>query len=151
VVNEVEHHNERVTHPPDRERVTGVGGWLLVLCVLLLIWGPVNVGFALSTMLVGLAIRGLPLAVVMAVRLAVTALGIAAGLALLGARSGAVFIAKVALAASALTDLWLYTSPYVPSNRPPGDALWLVAMSLAYHATWLAYLSRSARVRNTFS
>jgi hypothetical protein len=131
--------------------LSGVGGWLSILCGLLLIWGPINVGLFASSMLDGLSIRGLPLAVVIAVRLVVTALGIAAGLSLLHARPGAVLIAKVALVVSAAADLWLLTSPYVPSNRPPGEAPWLVAISLAYHGAWLAYLSRSVRVRNTFS
>jgi hypothetical protein len=130
---------------------TGVGGWLLVLCALLLIWGPINVGLAASSMLDGLSLRGLPLALVIALRLAVAAFGIAAGLALLGTRPGAVPVAKAALVVSAAADLWLFTSPSVPNNRPPGEAPWLIAVSLAYHAIWLAYLSRSVRVRNTFS
>jgi len=102
-------------------------------------------------MLDGLSIRGLTLAVVIGLRLVVAGLGIAAGLSLLNARPGAVLVAKVALVVSAVADLWLLTSPYVPSNRPPGEAPWLIAISLAYHGAWLAYLSRSGRVQNTFS
>jgi hypothetical protein len=140
-----------VTNESGKTPPTGVGGWLLILCALLLVWGPINVGLAASSMLDGLSIRGLPVAFVIALRLVVTAFGIAAGLSLLGARPGAVLVAKTALVVSAAADLWLFTSPYVPNNRPLGETPWLIAISLAYHTTWLAYLSRSVRVQNTFS
>jgi hypothetical protein len=127
-----------------------VRGWLLVLCALLLIWHPLSLALAASSVLDALAIRGLSLALVLALRLLVTALGIAAGLALLARRAGAVLLAKVALVASAATDVFVYSTPYYPSNRLPGDTVWLIAASLAYHGVWLAYLFRSIRVRNTY-
>jgi hypothetical protein len=128
----------------------GVRGWLLVLCVMLLIWQPISLSLAASNALDALALRGLPLALLLLVRLLVAALGISAGLALLARRGAAVAMAKIALLASASTDLFVYTTPYFPSNRLPGDAVWFVAWSMAYHASWLVYLFRSARVRNTY-
>ena len=128
----------------------GVGGWLLVLCALLLVWHPLNLGLAASSALVALPLRGLPLALILAGRLLVTALGIAAGLALLSRRPAAVSLARAALVASAAADLFVYTTPYMPSNRLPGDTVWFVAGSLLYHAAWLLYLVRSTRVRNTY-
>jgi hypothetical protein len=136
--------------PPQLERPGGVRGWLLVLCALLLIWHPLSLALAASSALDALAIRGLSLALVLALRLLVTALGIAAGLALLARRAGAVLLAKVAIVASAATDVFVYSTPYYPSNRLPGDTVWLIAASLAYHGVWLAYLFRSIRVRNTY-
>ena len=94
--------------------------------------------------------RGLPLALVLMLRLLVTALGIAAGLALLARRGAAVALAKTALVASAATDLFVYLTPFYPNNRLPGDTVWYVAASLLYHGVWLAYLFRSTRVRNTY-
>ena len=129
---------------------SGVGGWLLVLCALLLVWHPLNFGLAASSALVALPLRGLPLALILAGRLLVTALGIAAGLALLSRRPAAVRLAAAALIASAAADLFVYTTPYMPSNRLPGDTVWFVAGSLLYHAAWLLYLVRSTRVRNTY-
>src|SRR5262249_30744708 len=105
---------------------------------------------AASSVLDRLPTRGLPLALVLLLRLLVTALGIAAGLALLARRGGAVALAKTALLASAATDLFVYLTPFYPNNRLPGDTVWYVAVSLAYHGVWLAYLLRSARVRNTY-
>ena len=37
-----------------------------------------------------------------------------------------------------------------PSKAPPGDTIYYVIASLAYHGAWLAYLARSRRVRATF-
>jgi len=132
------------------QRPPSVGGWLLVLCVLLLVWHPLSLGLAASSMLDRLSVRGLPMALVLMLRLLVTALGIAAGLALLARRGAAVALAKTALVASAATDLFVYLTPFYPNNRLPGDTLWYVLASLAYHSVWLAYLFRSSRVRDTY-
>jgi hypothetical protein len=131
-------------------REAGVGGWLLLLCGLLLVWHPLNFGVAASGALEALALRGLPVALVLTGRLLVTALGIAAGIALLARRPAAVTLAAAALAASAAADVFVYTTSYMPSNRLPGDTIWFVAGSLLYHAAWLMYLVRSTRVRNTY-
>jgi hypothetical protein len=136
---------------PERiERLAGVRGWLLVLCALLLVWEPLSLGLAASSVLDTLALRGLSLALVLTLRLLAAAIGIAAGLALLARRAGAVGLAKIALVASAATDLFVYSTPFYPTNRLPGDTRWFIAASLAYHGVWLAYLFRSARVRNTY-
>ncbi|HKB11118.1 MAG TPA: hypothetical protein VKD69_10700 [Vicinamibacterales bacterium] len=129
---------------------TGVRGWLLVLCLLLLVWNPLSFGLAASGVLAALPLRGLPLAMVLVGRLLVTALGIASGLALLARRPAAVTLALIALIASAAADLFVYLTPYWPSNRLPGDTVWYIAGSALYHAAWLLYLVRSTRVRNTY-
>jgi hypothetical protein len=59
-------------------------------------------------------------------------------------------MARLALVLSAATDVLVYTTPYLPSNRIPGDTPLYVAASLAYHGAWLAYLFRSKRVKSTF-
>ena len=135
---------------PERRGPAGVRGWLLVLCALLLIWQPLSLGLAASSVLDALPIRGLSLALVLTLRMLVAAMGIAAGLALAARRAAAVMLAKVALVASAATDVFVYSTPYYPNNRLPGDTVWFIAASLAYHGIWLMYLVRSTRVRNTF-
>jgi hypothetical protein len=137
----------RQPEPLDHE---GVGGWLLVLCRLLIVFHPLSLAITASNALGALAVRGAAVAMILVLRLLVVALGVAAGLALQGRRPGAVTLAKVALAVSALTDLFVYTTPYFPNNRPPGDTALYVVASLAYHAIWLGYLMRSKRVRMTF-
>jgi hypothetical protein len=81
----------------------------------------------------------------------VTAFGLAAGIALAMRRGPAVLMANTSLVLSAATDLLVYTTPYFPSNRMPGDTPLYVAASLTYHGLWLAYLFRSARVKNTYA
>jgi hypothetical protein len=128
----------------------GVGGWLLVLCGLLIVWQPVSLGLVASGVLDSLPVRGLPLALVLIGRLLVTALGLAAGLALFSRRPAALTMAKVSLLASAAMDVFVYTTHYFPSNRMPGDTPLFIAVSLAYYTIWLVYLFRSKRVRDTF-
>jgi hypothetical protein len=69
---------------------------------------------------------------------------------LLQQRPGAVTLAKGSLILSAAADVFVYTTPYFPNNRPPGDTAIILAASLVWYAAWLAYLFRSKRVRDVF-
>jgi hypothetical protein len=135
--------NERSGHP--------VRGWLLVLCVLLLAWEPIRFGLVASNALRALSYRGAPLAAILAARVFVTALGVAAGLALVAQRASGVAMAKVALLIGVALDIVVYTTPAMPTNRMPGDTPFYIAASLGYHGAWFAYLLRSKRVRNTYA
>ena len=128
----------------------GYGGWVLLLSRLLVIGQPLNTAVAALAALNALPLRGWPLGVLLALRLCVTGFGITAGLALQRRRPGAVMMTKAAVAASALMDLVVYTTPYFPNNRPPGDTPLYATASLVIHAAWLVYLFRSKRVRNTY-
>src|SRR4051812_38055102 len=105
--------NEQVRHR--------MGGWLLLLCLLLLVWQPASLALLAAGALDALPIRGLPLALVLVAEIVVAAVGIGAGLALLGRRDGAVTFAKGSLVLSAAMDLFVYATPYVPNNRLPGQ------------------------------
>jgi hypothetical protein len=128
----------------------GVGGWLLVLCLLWLIGQPLNLAWAASSGLDSIVIRGASAAAVLLARIAVTAFGIAAGIALLRRQPSAVTLATLALIASTAMYLFVLFTHYLPSNRMPGDEFVYAAGTLVYCAGWIAYLSRSTRVRNTF-
>jgi hypothetical protein len=150
-------HVEGRTARPGRDRAVpsnshpaGVGGWLFVLCLLLLVGQPVSLGFIASNALDALPVRGTPLAFALLVRLLVAAFGIAAGLALLGGRAAAPTLARISIVASAATDAFVYSTSLFPNNRMPGDTEIVVAASCAYYAIWLTYLFRSKRVRNTY-
>jgi hypothetical protein len=130
--------------------MTKIRGWLLVLCVVLLVWQPFNLALTMSGMLDELSLRGPGLAVILVARLIAAGLGIAAGLSLLQRKPGAVSIAKASLVFSAAVDVLVYATPYSPNNRPPGDATLILVASLAYYGIWLAYLVRSKRVKTTF-
>jgi hypothetical protein len=128
----------------------GVGGWLLLLSRLLLFGEPLNVALSTPAAINAMPIRGVPLVLTLLLRLVVAALGIAAGLALAGRHHGAVTMAKVSLALSAATAVFVSTTPYFPNNRMPGDTPLYIAASLAYYGGWFAYLTVSRRVRNTY-
>jgi hypothetical protein len=130
---------------------SGVGGWLLLLCLLLLVGQPINLAISAARALGALPMRGLPLALVVVGQLMVAGIGVGAGLALLGCRRGAATFARWSLLLSAGMDLFVYSTPFVPNNRLPGTTPLFVIASLAYYAIWMAYLSRSKRVRNTSS
>ena len=121
-----------------------------MLCLLLVVWQPISLGLLASGLLNRLPVRGWPFALVLLLRLIVTAFGIAAGLALLRRHPAAVSMAKASLVASAACDLFIYTTPFFPNNRLPGDTPIVIAVSLAYHGFWLSYLFRSKRVRDTY-
>src|SRR4051794_2801896 len=96
-----------------------VGGWLLLLCRLLVVFHPLALAATASSALSALSVRGLPVALILIVRLAVVGFGMAAGRALQGIEPGAVMLAKTALLASLATDVFVYTTSYFPSNRLP--------------------------------
>jgi len=124
-----------------------IGGWLLVLCLLLLVWQPISFALVASSVLDRIPMRGVPLALILLTRVATTGFGVAAGLALLARRPAGVTLAKISLIATAALDVFVYSTPFFPSNRPPGDAPIYIAGSLVYCGVWLAYLVRSKRVR----
>ena len=128
-----------------------VGGWLLLLCRLLVVFHPLTLAVTASGALGALAVRGTAVALILILRLAVVGFGMAAGRALQNTQTGAVALARAALLASAATDVFVYTTPYFPNNRMPGDTMYYVIATLAYHGAWLIYLSRSVRVRNTYT
>jgi len=124
-----------------------VGGWLLLLCRLLVVFHPLALAVTASNALGSLSARGTPVALILILRLIVVGFGMAAGRALQRVQPGAVTLAKAALMASAAADVFVYTTPYFPNNRVPGDTPLYVAATLAYHGAWLLYLARSKRVR----
>ena len=126
-------------------------GWLGLLCRVLILWQPLSLGLVASSALNSLSVRGLPLALVLVGRILVAAVGIAAGLALWTRRPGAVMLARASLLLSAGADIFVYSTPYFPNNRPPGDATLILAGSLLWYGGWLMYLWRSKRVWHAFS
>jgi hypothetical protein len=129
----------------------GVRGWLLLLCRLLVVFHPLALAVTASNSLGALEARGTAVGLILILRLIVVGFGMAAGRALQRVQPGAVTLASAALVASAATDVFVYTTPFFPNNRPPGDTPLYVAATLAYHGAWLLYLARSKRVRAAYA
>ena len=136
---------------PGPSEPQAVRGWLLLLCRLLVVFHPLSLAVTAAGAMGSLSARGTAVVSILALRLAVVGFGMAAGRALQNLQPNAVVLAKAALVASAATDVFVYSTPYFPNNRPPGDTVYYVAASLAYHGAWLIYLARSRRVRAAFA
>jgi hypothetical protein len=132
---------------PGATSASAGGGWFTLLCMLLLIVQPLRVGLTASSSLDAIVLGGAPLVLMLAVRILVGALGFAAGLALFGRRSMGVTLAKAALLTSGATDLFVLLTPYIPTNRAPGETPFLIAASVTYHVGWLLYLFKSKTVQ----
>ena len=135
---------------PRRNEVNGIAGWLLLLCFVLLVWQPVSLALTAVRALEALEIRGLPLALVVLGQILVAGFGIAAGLALISRRRGAPALAKWSLVLSAAADMFVYATHFLPNNRLPGTTPLFMGASLVHYGIWLAYLTVSRRVRDTF-
>jgi hypothetical protein len=127
-----------------------IGGWLLILSRILLIYQPLNLAVSAATALNSLPTRGPKVLVAIAVRVIGAAVSVAAGRALTNLQPGAITVTKAALIISAACDVFIYVTPYYPNNRYPGDTPFYVAATVIVHAAWLAYVIRSKRVRETF-
>ena len=71
-----------------RDEPAGIGGWLLLLSRLLIVWQPLNLAVAGMGALGAIGVRGPAVAAVLVVRMIVTGVGIAAGLVFLHLLSG---------------------------------------------------------------
>jgi hypothetical protein len=88
--------------------------------------------------------------VILVGRVMAAALGVAAGIALLGRQPGGVKLARLSLVASAVLDGIVYFAPSFPTSRAPGEGPWWMAAGIVYYGAWLIYLGRSRRVHALF-
>lgn len=126
-----------------------VRGWLLLLCILLTLWNPATLAVVAASRL-GSATLSWTAALTLLIRLAVTSVGVAAGMALWSRRVGAVEMAKLALALSAIEAAARLATRFGLSDAPPGVRLPLTAALVLFNTAWYLYLGRSRRVRATY-
>lgn len=126
---------------------SSIGGWLLILSRLLLVYQPVNLAISAATALSSLPTRGPKVLVAIAVRVLGAGVSVAAGLALTNLQPHAVRLTQAALIVSAACDVFIYTTSFYPNNRPPGDTPYYVAGTIAIHAVGFLYITRSRRAR----
>lgn len=117
-----------------------------VLALLLIVWEPIAFAAAASRAFNAIAVRGLPVVLVLVARLVATALCVAAGRALLDARPPGVTLSTIGLALSGTVQVFALLTPYFPSNRLPGETPLYLTATLAYYGGWLLYVLRSRRV-----
>ena len=121
-----------------------------MLALLLTVWEPVSFAAAAVGSFNAIAVRGVPVVLVLALRLAATATCVAAGRALLNRRQAGPSLARIALALSLAVKVFAAVTPYFPNNRLPGETTTYVAVTLVYYLACFAYLSASKRVAAIF-
>jgi NADH:ubiquinone oxidoreductase subunit K len=127
-----------------------VRGWLLLLCILLTVWNPAALALVAASRLESAGTASTLALIVLGVRLAVTSVGLAAGLALWHKRAGAVTLARASLMLSGLEVVARLSTRLGLSAAPPGTRLPLALASIAYYGAWYLYLEKSRRVRATY-
>jgi hypothetical protein len=129
----------------------------------LAVWQPLTFAVVASSWVAALPVRGWSLGLLLAAKLGVVGVGIAAARAIRANRSGEASLAPVsgvrtsdglplaraALVSTMACDLLVYTTSIAPNNRMPGDTPWYIAWTLLVNGAWLAYLARSRRTQDS--
>jgi hypothetical protein len=122
-------------------------GWVLVLCVALVVWRPLDFAVELLRTLPSLGMRGVVGVVELVAHAAVATLALVAARALSTGIPVAPKLAAAALITSAgATVQSLYWS-VLPHQTVPGDELPIAVLAVLHAGAWLLYLARSRRVR----
>lgn len=140
----------RLPSPPRLSSQPSLPIPLRALCLLLLVWEPLSLAVIASRVVDRVSVRGISLALLLALRIGAAGLGIAAGLAAWNRGPSALALMRGALVALAAVSVLTLTTPFFPNSRAPGTTGPLVAGTVIYYGGWLLYLARSARVKHTF-
>jgi hypothetical protein len=124
-----------------------VGGWLLLLCLILTVWNPATLALRLAASLSNLSSQTALSLMFVAVRLVITSIGVSAGLALLMRRPWAVQLTKLALMLFGIEAVVRLSTRVDLSEAPPGTRLPLAIVLIVHNAAWYLYLQKSKRVR----
>ena len=119
---------------------------ILLLIFLLTIWNPANLALQAASTLSSMGTRSTVSIVFLAVRLLITSVGVAAGIALSLRRPGGIWLTKLALALFAIEAVTRLSTRVDLGSAPPGTRLPLAIFVVAHNAAWFAYLRLSRRV-----
>jgi hypothetical protein len=124
--------------------------WILLFIFILTIWNPAMLALQASSVLWSIGTRStLSLAFLIA-RLAITSVGIAAGLALWMRHAGAVPLAKLSLMLFGIEAVARLSTRVDLGSAPPGTRLPLAIFIIVHNAAWYLYLQLSRRVRHAY-
>jgi hypothetical protein len=123
-------------------------GWLLVLCIVLLLWRPLDFVFELLQSLPSMGMRGAAGAVELVFHALVAAVSVAAARALWNMMPIGPVLAAAALVGSAAATVQTLYWTALPHQTVPGTEGLLSAIAIAHTAAWLVYLRVSRTARN---
>ena len=123
---------------------------ILFLIFILTIWNPANLALQAASTLANIETRPTVSIVFLGVRLLITSVGVAAGIALSLRRPGAVWLTKLALALFAIEAIARLSTRVDLGSAPPGTRLPLAIFVIAHNAAWFAYLRLSRRVEAAY-
>ena len=133
-------------HPETR----GPQGWILLLCVLLIVWEPTALALRIAALIPTIGSRGPLDILVMVWRVVLMGIGMAAGVALWRRETAGVTLARAFLLLSAATAIVSFETGTELVSLPPIERRAMLTAILIYNAVWYAYLSRSQRVREAY-
>jgi hypothetical protein len=125
--------------------------WILVLIFILTIWNPGTLALHAASTVWNIGARSTLSIIFLGARLAITSVGVAAGIALWLRRPGAVWLAKLALILFGIEAVMRLSTRIDLSSAPPGTRLPTALFVIAHNAGWYLYLQLSRRVRAAYS
>ena len=124
--------------------------WIFVLIFILTIWNPASLALRAASAVSILSAPSMLSLAFLVVRIGVTGIGVAAGIALWLRRPGAVWLAKLALVLVAVETAVRMASRTGLSSAPPGTRLPLALAVVLHSSGWYLYLQLSRRVRTAY-
>ncbi|MSO55795.1 MAG: hypothetical protein EXQ55_02575 [Acidobacteria bacterium] len=137
--------------PEARPSRFGTDGWLFILCLFLTVWNPAIVALRLASSVANLSAQTALSLVLLAVRLVVTSVGVAAGFSLWLRRPWAAQLAKTALILVTIEAVVRLSTRIGLSEAPPGTRMPLAILTILHNAAWYLYLHKSRRVRAMYN
>ena len=123
---------------------------MIVLILLFTVWNPASLALYAASAVSGTGVRSTLVLSFLVARMAITGVGIAAGIALWLRRPSALPLAKLALTLFAIEAVIRLASRVDLSSAPPGTRLPLAVFIVAHNSAWYLYLQLSDRVRRTY-
>jgi hypothetical protein len=123
-------------------------GWLLLLCLALLLWRPLDFALELSMALPSLEMRGPVGAIELLFHAAVAAIAVGAVRAIWGGMPAGLLLARIALISSAVASVQSLNWSVLPRQTAPGEALPLSIGAVLHASAWLLYLRTISRARD---
>ena len=124
--------------------------WILPLIFILTIWNPAMLALQASSVVWSTGTRSPWSLAFLIARLAITSVGIAAGLALWMRHGGAVPLAKMSLMLFGIEAVARLSTRVDLGSAPPGTRLPLAIFIIVHNAAWYLYLQLSSRVRDAY-